>query len=83
MELCCRRGIGEDENPFLPALSGAALALLLPAREGHRRGLPDIEARIEALLARMTLEEKVGQLNLVSAGPAFDPEQVRRGGVGA
>ncbi|WP_407527987.1 glycoside hydrolase family 3 N-terminal domain-containing protein [Methylobacterium oryzisoli] len=42
-----------------------------------------IEIRIETLLRQMTLEEKVGQLNLVSLGPDFDPESVRQGQVGA
>jgi beta-glucosidase len=43
----------------------------------------DVEARVEALLGRMTLEEKVGQLNLMSHGPGFDIEAVRQGRVGA
>lgn len=42
-----------------------------------------VDARVEALLSRMTLEEKAGQLNLVSLEPDFDPESVRRGEVGA
>lgn len=41
-----------------------------------------VDQRVEALLARMTLEEKAGQLNLVSLEPDFDPESVRRGEVG-
>ncbi|MCE4222561.1 glycosyl hydrolase [Methylobacterium sp. C25] len=42
-----------------------------------------IDERVEALLGKMTLEEKAGQLNLVSLEPGFDPESVRRGEVGA
>jgi len=40
---------------------------------------------VDSLLARMTLEEKLGQLNLLSAGGKASPEQtalVRRGLVG-
>ncbi|HYY83356.1 MAG TPA: glycoside hydrolase family 3 N-terminal domain-containing protein, partial [Beijerinckiaceae bacterium] len=43
----------------------------------------DVERQVEDLLARMTLEEKVGQLNLVSAGPEYRPEMVTSGRVGA
>lgn len=41
-----------------------------------------IDERVKALLEKMTLEEKAGQLNLVSLEPDFDPESVRRGEVG-
>jgi beta-glucosidase len=52
---------------------------------------PPNEARIEALLAQMTLEEKAGQLNQLSAGNVTGPEQsvdnsgelIRQGLVGA
>ena len=49
----------------------------------------DIEARIEALLAEMTLAEKVGQMNLRGFGsssqrdPAILEEAIRQGEVGA
>ncbi|CAO4140954.1 glycoside hydrolase family 3 N-terminal domain-containing protein [Methylorubrum extorquens] len=42
-----------------------------------------LESRIEALLARMTLEEKAGQLNLISHEPILDLDSFRRGEVGA
>ncbi|MCU4180779.1 glycoside hydrolase family 3 N-terminal domain-containing protein [Bosea sp. BH3] len=42
-----------------------------------------IERRIDALLRRMTLEEKVGQLHLSGRGEGFDVEQVRSGAMGA
>ena len=58
---------------FALCLAGLAHAESIDART---------EARIEVLLARMTLEEKAGQLNLVSLEPDFDPETVRRGEVG-
>ncbi len=37
-------------------------------------GTPAIEAKISALLRKMTIEEKAGQLNQVSSGFAFGPE---------
>jgi beta-glucosidase len=42
-----------------------------------------VESRIETLLARMTLEEKAGQLNLISHEPILDLDSFRRGEVGA
>jgi beta-glucosidase len=54
------------------------LALAAPAARGEER-----DDQVEALLARMTLEEKIGQLTLLSAGGDFDPELVRQGRVGA
>ena len=41
----------------------------------------DVEARVEALLARMNLDEKIGQLNLASNNPRFDMQEVRGGHV--
>lgn len=41
-----------------------------------------IEARVDGLLARMTLDEKVGQLNLASNNPRFDRSEVTNGHVG-
>src|SRR6267378_6670946 len=60
------------------------LATLLAASIG---GMPSAAAaqNLDSLLARMTLEEKLGQLNLLSAGGKASPEQtalVRRGLVG-
>ncbi|WP_170181702.1 glycoside hydrolase family 3 N-terminal domain-containing protein [Phreatobacter stygius] len=42
-----------------------------------------IERRVEALLARMTLDEKIGQLNLTGRGDGFDPQWVATGRSGA
>ena len=78
-------------------LVAAALLLCLSGRpqsaaaDAANFASPGIDARAGALLARMTLEEKVGQLNQVSAslatGPAHDSrgidELVRRGLVGS
>jgi beta-glucosidase len=41
-----------------------------------------IERRIDALLAKMTLEEKVGQLHLSGRGDGFDLNQVKSGRMG-
>ncbi|WP_332684072.1 glycoside hydrolase family 3 protein, partial [Bosea sp. (in: a-proteobacteria)] len=42
-----------------------------------------IERKVDALIGRMTLEEKVGQLHLSGRGEGFDIEQVRNGRMGA
>lgn len=42
-----------------------------------------IERKVEALLNRMTLDEKVGQLHLSGRGDGFDIAQVRSGHMGA
>jgi beta-glucosidase len=60
-------------TPGALALGGAlALAATLPA------GAPDVEPRIEALLGRMTLEEKLGQLQQLDgeAQGSYRPEQL-------
>ncbi|MFC7663615.1 glycoside hydrolase family 3 N-terminal domain-containing protein [Methylorubrum suomiense] len=56
---------------------GLALSRRGPSRDAL------LDARVEALLARMTLEEKAGQLNLISNEPLSDPGAIRRGEVGA
>ncbi|MBO9370857.1 MAG: glycoside hydrolase family 3 C-terminal domain-containing protein [Chloroflexi bacterium] len=45
--------------------------------------MPEDESFIHHLLSQMTLEEKIGQLNLESPDLAFDPEMIRQGKVGA
>jgi len=42
-----------------------------------------IERKVDALIGRMTLEEKVGQLHLSGRGEGFDIGQVRSGAMGA
>ena len=59
-------------------LAAGALALAAGAAAAE-----PVEGRIEALLARMTLEEKAGQLNLISHEPILDLDSIRRGEVGA
>ena len=58
-------------------IAGAVL-LIAPAIAAE-----PVEHRIEALLSRMTLEEKAGQLNLISHEPVLDLDGLRRGEVGA
>ena len=60
--------------------AAAALSFALPARA---LSPTEIDGKVEELLARMTLAEKIGQLNLVSNGPLYRPEMVREGRVGA
>jgi beta-glucosidase len=43
----------------------------------------DVERRVEDLLTRMTLEEKIGQLNLISHGPPLRWEDIAEGKTGA
>lgn len=62
--------------------AGARIAAALVLVCGAARA-ETVEARIDALLAKMTLEEKAGQLNLISLEPGFDPESAARGEVGA
>lgn len=65
---------------FLNAAVAALLALsLAPARADEAR----LEARLEGLLSRMTLEEKIGQLNLVPFSPTFVKRELEQGRVGA
>jgi beta-glucosidase len=42
-----------------------------------------VERRVEELLARMTLDEKIGQLNLVSHGGSLEWDDIPAGRVGA
>ena len=46
---------------------------------------PDVERRVDQLLAKMTLSEKIGQMNQISAGgdPANYAEAVRGGQIGS
>jgi beta-glucosidase len=47
------------------------------------REATEIERKITALIGRMTLEEKVGQLHLSGRGEGFDISQVKAGRMGA
>lgn len=63
-------------------LSVIGLAIVPASGQDRMRVDPTVEARIDALLARMTLEEKVGQLNLVGNSKLVTADDVRSGRVG-
>ncbi len=79
-------------------LSAAALLVLLALLAFSTAGAqtrtmtsPEVEAKIDALISRMTLEEKAGQLNQYSGGEATGPatargnyqEMIERGQIGS
>lgn len=69
-------------------LAPLALAVILAATFVSQAGAqqtPDqsIERRVNELLGQMTLEEKVGQLNLISHGPPLRWEDISEGKAGA
>src|SRR5213592_1783816 len=69
-------------HSLLVALSAAGCLLVAAPAAAQR---PALERRIDSLLARMTLEEKLGQLNLPSVDDrptAAQLELVRKGLVG-
>lgn len=45
--------------------------------------MPDSETFVDQLLARMSLAEKIGQLNQLSPGSNFDPAEVAAGQIGS
>lgn len=57
-----------------------ALTIVMPPKAGAQ---DDIERRVNALLSQMTLEEKVGQLNLISHGPPLRWDDIAAGKMGA
>ncbi|MCB5174427.1 beta-glucosidase BglX [Microvirga lenta] len=68
----------------LSALARAALACGLFFGAAMGAGAQDeIERRVENLLGQMTLEEKIGQLNLISHGPPLRWEDIATGRTGA
>lgn len=81
--------------PYAALLLGAVLAAA-PLRGAYPelapgQASPELDARVEALLGQMTLEEKAGQLNQLSSGFVTGPgrvatsgdEQIKRGLVGS
>src|SRR4051812_12110846 len=61
----------------------AVAALLASGAIAGAHAQDDVERRVNDLLGRMTLTEKVGQLNLISHGPPLKWEQISEGRIGA
>ena len=72
-------------NLFLAAACLAAAACGGPKRPSTVGATPEVERRVEQILAQMTLAEKIGQMNQVSADGGVDnyAEAVRRGQIGS
>ena len=72
-------------NLILMVLAAAATACAGPRPAPTVGTTPEVERRVEQLLAKMTLAEKIGQMNQISAGsdPANYAEAVRGGQVGS
>ena len=72
-------------NLILLVLAAAATACAGPRPAPTVGTTPEVERRVEQLLAKMTLAEKIGQMNQISAGsdPANYAEAVRGGQVGS
>jgi beta-glucosidase len=65
----------------LTRLSLACGLFLGALSTGHAQ--EDVERRVNELLGQMTLEEKIGQLNLISHGPPLRWEDISEGKAGA
>ena len=83
-----RRGLLNSSATLCVA---GVLLLASPPRIAGQSGPPlsdaQVKTRVEALLGKMTLEEKIGQLTQIAGGP-FPPggkpeETVRAGGAGS
>ena len=72
-------------NLILLVLVAAATACGGPRPASTVGTTPDVERRVDQLLAKMTLSEKIGQMNQISAGgdPANYAEAVRGGQIGS
>ena len=70
---------------FLAAACLAAAACGGPKRPSTVGTTPEVERRVEEILAKMTLAEKIGQMNQVSADGGVEnyAEAVRRGQIGS
>jgi beta-glucosidase len=69
-----------QRTPFLTVVLLLSLMVETPrcglAAQGGGFTSPAVEARADALLAQMTLDEKAGQINQLSAGSLTGPERV-------
>ena len=72
-------------NLFLAAACLAAAACGGPKRPSTVGTTPEVERRVERILAQMTLAEKIGQMNQVSADGGVDnyADAVRNGQIGS
>ena len=81
---CCFRKPPYENTP----ITVFALSVILRSQawsadvadQGTVLSTPQTEARIEELISRMTLEEKVGQLNQLSSGSLTGPQRVVESG---
>jgi beta-glucosidase len=69
-------------SAFMGMMKAGCAALWLTAALAPARA-DEVERRVDELLARMTLDEKVGQLNLVSHGESLRWEDIPEGKAGA
>ncbi len=74
-----------NRNLFLAVLAAVLTACGGPRPASTVGTTPEVERRVDQLLAKMTLAEKIGQMNQISAGgdPANYAEAVRGGQVGS
>lgn len=73
-----------SRRALLPLLAATVLlGRATLSANGEERSRAGAEGGLEALLARMSLDEKIGQLNLVPFSPSFDPADVENGRIGA
>ncbi|MCE1235419.1 MAG: glycoside hydrolase family 3 C-terminal domain-containing protein [Hyphomicrobiales bacterium] len=68
-------------DPFAPKPERAIVAAG-PIHDRSGLSPREVEARIDALLARMTLDDKIGQMFAGGWAPDFDDREVREGRVG-
>jgi beta-glucosidase len=68
--------------PTTPALAQVSTVTATQSSAPATLSPVEIERRVEELLGRMTLDEKVGQLNLVGYGDDYSADLVRRGRIG-
>ncbi|WP_210493292.1 beta-glucosidase BglX [Microvirga antarctica] len=68
---------------FRPLKAALGACAVLSAMISAAWAQEDVESRVSRLLATMTLEEKVGQLNLISHGPPLRWADIQEGRSGA
>jgi len=69
------------EDPYAPRPEGAVVATGA-IRDRSGLGAAEIERRIDALLARMTLDDKIGQMSADGWDGDFDDRAIREGRLG-